>query len=206
MELGKPNILTLHRLGLCDENRRRPIMVKFANINERWEVWKKRSTIQHDPENPVWLQEDLPRKLREDNRVLLRILKTTKSIPNATYDIKIQDFQILFEGNKYDMNSLHHLPRKISTKMAFTPYSDSVVVFFTKHSPLSNHFPCTFIIESVTFNCVEQYLAVQRAFLAKNKSLTLKAMGTDNPAEHKTILNTLREDQPEIWRERAEYI
>lgn len=206
MEVEKPNILSLHRLGLYDESRHRPIVIKFANINERWEIWKKRSTIKHDPENSVWLQEDLPRKLREDNRVLLRILKTAKSMPNITYDIKIQDFQILFEGNKYDMNNLHCLPREISTKMAFTPYSDSVVVFFTKHSPLSNHFPCSFIIESATFNCVEQFLAVQRAFLAKNKSLTRRAMGTNNPAVHKSILNTLREDQPEVWRERAEYI
>lgn len=204
MEVSKPNIEALYRLGQRNANRSRPIVVKFSNINERWDIWKKRSAIKHDPENPVWIQEDLPRKLREDNRVFLRILKTAKSMPNVSYHIKIQDFQIVFNGNRYDMNNLHLLSREISTKMAYTPYSDDVVVFFTKYSPLSNHFPCTFVIDTVTFNCVEQYLAVQRAFLAKNKPLTRRVMGTNNPADHKTVLNILRSDQPDVWKERAE--
>lgn len=206
MGTDKPNILTLHRLGSFDKNKHRPIVIKFANLDERWDIWKKRGTILHDPENPVWIQEDLLRKLREDNRVLLRILKTAKSMPNSSYDIRIQDFQIVLEGNFYDIYNLHLLPPEISTKMAFTPYSDSVVVFFTKHSPLSNHFPCSFVIESITFNCIEQYLAVQRAFLAKNKSLARKAMETSNPAEHKNILNLLRGHQPDVWREKADDI
>lgn len=204
MGVSKPNLSALYRLGRHGNGRHRPIVVKFVDINERWDIWKKRGTIKHDPENPVWIQEDLPKKLREDNRVLLRILKTAKSMSRSTYDIKIQDFQIVLNGERYDMNNLFRLPREISTKMAFTPYSDKVVVFFTKYSPLSNHFPCTFVVDTVTFHCVEQYLAVQRAFMAKNKSLTRRVMGTKNPADHKNVLNILRNDQPEVWREKAE--
>lgn len=203
MAIKKPNIETLYRLGAIKANKSRPILVKFSDINERWDIWKKRSTIKHDPKKPVWIQEDLPRKLREDNRVLLRILKTAKSMTNTPHEVRIQDFQIVFNGNKYDINNLHRLPREISPKMAFTPYSDEVVVFFTKHSPFSNHFPCTFVVDTVTFNCVEQFLALQRAFLAKNKPLTHRVMGTNNPADHKSVLNILHKDQPEVWKEKS---
>lgn len=204
MGIETPHIEVLYRLGSPKRNRNRPIVVTFSNIQDRWDIWKRRRDIIHDPQCPTWIQEDLPGKLRQDNRVLLRIIKTAKSRPDFAHDIRIQDFQLVFNGTKYGINDLHRLPREISTKMAFTPYSDEAVAFFTKHSPLSNHFPCSFVVDNISYNCVEQYLAVQRAYLAKNKSLARKAMGTKNPAEHKNILNQLRNDQPDTWKENAQ--
>lgn len=206
MNVKNPGMESLYRLGAPNTNRPRPIVVEFSDIKERWDIWKKRGTIVFDPQNPVWIQEDLPRKLRQDNRVLLRILKTAKSLPDFSHDIKIQDFQILLDGVNYGMDELHRLPREISTKMAFTPYSDDVVAFFTKYSPLSNHFPSSFVVDNITYNCVEQFLAVQRAFLARNKSLARRAMGTNNPADHKNILNLLRKDQPDAWKETSKSV
>lgn len=77
------------------------------------------------------------------------------------------------------------------------------MIFFTKNSPLSNHHSSTFFLEGQRFLCVEQYLAVHRAFLAKDKDLTKRIMQQNDPVQHKIILNSLKEHQPEVWKEKA---
>lgn len=49
----------------------------------------------------------------------------------------------------------------------------------------------------------EQYLAVQRAYLSRDKPLARRAMEQKDPSEHKLILNKLRNEYPEEWRQKA---
>lgn len=94
-------------------------------------------------------------------------------------------------------------PRNSPYKQYILPAQRRRWCFFKRNSPFSNHFPCTFNHEGMSFSCVEQYLAVQRAYLARDKPLARRAMEQDDPAEHKSILNTLRHDHREEWLEKA---
>lgn len=76
-------------------------------------------------------------------------------------------------------------------------------MFFTKHPPLSKHHPSEFTVNGMTFNCVEQYLALAKASLAENETLAKRAMDLKEPARHKSILNQLRNDVQEQWAEKA---
>lgn len=205
LSLGNISIEKAFRLGSPDHSqagRPRPILVKFNNIRDRWAVWNKKSEIKRDKNNPVWIQEDQPKQLRMEIRKLQRIVRTARDYPEVG-EVKIKDFCLSVNGKLFNMNELHLLPSVITPESAYTPRSDEVVIFFTKNSPLSNHHSSPFSLEGQRFMCIEQFLAVHRAFLAKDKALARKAMAQTDPVQHKIILNTLKEDQPDVWKEKV---
>lgn len=205
MNLSNITIQAVHRLGTVG-NRPRPLVVRFPNIDDRWAVWNKKNKIKFVENQPVWVQQDLPKRLREDYRVLQRVAKVAGTFPEEYNDIKIKDYKISINGTRYGRDDLHLLPTELSPEMVYSPRSEEAVAFFTKHSPFSNHFHSPFYLEGIQFVCIEQYLAVQRAHLADDKDLARQAMGTSDPADHKVILNKLRPVHPEKWRERASSI
>lgn len=206
MNLSGLRIETTYRLGSygnSNSDRPRPLVVSFSNINNRWAVWKRRRTISFVKDTPVWLHEDLPKQLRNDNRVLQRIAKVAMLTPDKYGEVKVKDFKISINGKKFSMDTLHRLPKELSPHSVYTPRSDQAVAFFTRHSPFSNHYACNFDLEGISFSCVEQYLAVQRAYLSRDKFLARRAMESQDPADHKAILNQLRNDNPQEWRDKA---
>lgn len=208
MGIANVGIERAFRLGPANSSspgRVRPTLVKFKDIQDRWAVWKKRGELKQEQGNPVWIQEDLPRQLRMDNRKLQRIVRVAKDYPDLG-EVKIRDYGITVKGKMYHMNELHLLPNCITPEAAYTPKSDKVTIFFTKNSPLSNHHASPFSLEGQRFVCVEQYLAVHRAFLANDKASARQAMGHSDPVQHKLILNALKNNQPEVWKEKAEGI
>lgn len=58
----------------------------------------------------------------------------------------------------------------------------------------------------MSFTCIEQYLALAKASMAKNETLAKKAMDSKEPSEHKAILNQLRHEVQETWAEQAPQI
>lgn len=180
MNLRKLDLEVVYRLGAVGA-RPRPLVVRFKDIQERWAVWNKRKKIKYVKGSPVWLQEDLPKRLREDYRVLQRIAKTARTCPEKYTDIMVKDYKISINGIKYDSDHFHKLPSELSPAMVYTPCSENACVFFTKYSPFSNHFSSAFNIEGFKFSCIEQYLAVQKAHLADNKDLAREAMSSSDP-------------------------
>lgn len=202
MGFSKLSIEVTYRLGSAGA-RPRPLVVRFTDIQERWAVWKKRSKIKFEKGAPVWIQEDLPKRLREDFRVLQRVAKMARSRPEKYTEVKIKDYKITINGTKYDCDNLNKLPSELSPAMVYTPCSEEACIFFTKHSPFSNHFSSSFTLEGVQFSCIEQYLAVQKAHLADNKDLAREAMGSSNPADHKVVLNKLKTQVSDEWKNKA---
>lgn len=206
MYLSRLRIETTYRLGSygnSNSDRPRPLVVTFSSIKDRWAVWNRRRKIKYVKDNPIWLHEDLPKQLRTDNRVLQRIAKVARTNPEKYGEVKVKDFQISVNGQKFSMDALHKLPKELSPNAVYTPRSEEALVFFTRHSPFSNHYACNFDLEGISFSCVEQYLAVQRAYLSRDKILARRAMESKDPADHKMILNQLRNDKLDEWRDKA---
>lgn len=139
--------------------------------------------------------------------MLQRVAKVARSCPEKFTEVKVKDYKISINGTKYDSENFHRLPSELSPAMVYTPCSEQACVFFTKHSPFSNHFASSFTLEGIQFSCIEQYLAVNKAHLANDKALAREAMGSSNPADHKVVLNKLRAEVTDEWKRRApEYI
>lgn len=205
MGLTNLKIRATFRLGTFRQgtNNPRPLVVKFSDIKDRWRVWNNKRKIKFDKDHPVRIQEDLPKKMREDHRVLQRIAKAATKNPNRYSDVKVRDYTISINGRKYTMGEIQDLPSELQPESVYTPRSSEAVVFFTKHSPLSNHHQSPFVLDGREFGCVEQYLAVCKANMAQNPILAERAMETTDPASHKVILNTLRKDVQKQWAEQA---
>lgn len=204
MDLPNIELYETSRMGRWpDRGSPRPLAVKLKNIQDRWAVWNRKGSIRKVKGYTVWIQEDLPKKLREDNRVFSRIAKTAKLRPDIYQDVRVQDFNLILNGTTYTHETINSLPPDLKPETVYTPRSAHTCVFFTKHSPLSNHHPSSFQLEGHTFVCVEQFLAFNRAQLSGDEVLAKAAMDQQEPAEHKVILNTLRPNQPEVWKEKA---
>lgn len=206
MDLSDLSIQYTYRLGPfgnTNSDKARPVVVTFSDIKDRWLVWNRRGKIKFVQDVPIWIHEDLPKQLRTDNRVLQRIAKIARMNPEIHGEVKVKDYKLNINGQKYDMDNLHLLPKELTPHAVYTPRSESALVFFTRNSPFSNHFPANFELDGLSFTCVEQYLAVHRAYLAKDKPLARRAMQQGDPAEHKMILNKLRRHNPEEWHQQA---
>lgn len=181
-------------------------MANFPDIRERWAVWGKKGSIKRTKESPIWIQEDLPKQLREDNRLLHRIAKIANLHPDRYTGTRIKDYTIYINGQKFGPGQLHNLPDELRPEMVYSPRSSETIVFFTKHSPLSNHHVCPFEIDGRVYNCIEQYLALQKALFVGDESLAQNALDSDDPAEHKSVLNQLKSTQSTAWQAKAKEV
>lgn len=208
MGLPDLDIDMVHRLGAPQNGSSysRPLLVRFARASDRWQVWNRRNNIIHDNGRPLWVQEYLPKQLRDDRRILQRVAKMARLQPSKYSGITVRDFKIRVNGTWYGVNEVRKLPPDLQPEVIYTPRSESSVVFFTKQSPLSNHHTSNFKIDGTSYTCVEQYLAYHRATLQGNEDLAKQAFQSNNPADHKVILNKLKREDPKIWQQNAERI
>lgn len=204
--LGISNISIdmVYRLGALKtgSNSPRPIMVKFKWMADRSRVWQAKKLLQRAPGGKIWVQEDMPRCLREDLRILLRVARQAFSLQKEEYrELKVKDFQLIFQGKSYSASELESLPPESRPSSLCIRGTEEALAFFGRYTPLSNHHRSPFQVNGVLYNTVEQYLAVARASLSGKKDLKEQALTQPDPVDSKKILNTLRDDHIEVWEE-----
>lgn len=204
LKLSNLSIDSATRMGAQahSSDRPRPILVHFANIADRRKVWQAIKKLQKKAGNKIGVQEDMPRALREDLRVLIKVAKQAASLGKEEYNsIRVRDFRLLLHDKSYGTSELELLPYDLRPSTICTNQTDNVVIFFGHFSPLSNHHPSKFTVNNVDFSCVEQYLAVARARLSGDDAILQRALSCPNPADCKGILNSLRDDHAQEWEE-----
>lgn len=180
----------------------RPLFVRFKFMVDRTRVWRAKKKLQQGDYNHVWIQEDMPRELKEDLRIMLRIAKQAEILNKEEYkDLRVRGFQVHLAGQSYHPSQLETLPLDLRPSSICTKRSEEAIVFFGRYSPLSNHHCSPFTLEGAYYVSVEHFLAVKRATLSGDQDLLEKARGHTNPADSKGILNILREDHVQEWEE-----
>lgn len=116
-----------------------------------------------------------------------RIAKIANQKPEVYGEARVRDFCLIINGTRYGITDIKKLPLELQPEAVYTPRNEEAVVFFTKQSPLSNHYCSPFTIEGHEFSCVEQYLAYAKAGLAKNKTMEKGALEQRDPSECKVI-------------------
>lgn len=177
----------------------RPVVVRFMRVYHRDLVWKKRVDITQDEDGKkTRVNTDLPKRLRDDLRILNRVAKAASKIQEYQ-SAKVQDYRLILNGESYPADKLETLPIPIRPSTLASPMSDTSVAFYSKYSMLSNHFPSRFKCNDQTFNSMEQYLAFRRAKLSGQQSLIHRALHAADPVKAKAVLNTLSNDHPQEW-------
>lgn len=202
LKINSLSIQTAYRLGATarSSTRPRPILVRFNTLPDRSRVWRAKKRLQQGAERNIWIQEDMPRSLREDLRVLIKVAKHAESLGKEEYkSIKVQDFRLTLNNKSYGPSELEHLPYDLRPSTICTKWSDNAVIFFGRFSPLSNHHPSPFTVNDTSFSCVEHYLAVARARLSGDAEVLERALSCTNPSDCRGILNALKEDHHDEW-------
>lgn len=84
-----------YRLGRPGGAGPRPLLVKFTRMAHRNKVWFAKSTIAQDKNSKVWIQEDLPKPVKNIHRTLYRILRAAKSMGDRFHDVQIKGKSII---------------------------------------------------------------------------------------------------------------
>ena len=160
--------LRARRLGL-KTNKTRPIIVRFNHFKDREIIWRE---LGHGPIPPPYerphVREDFAPEIEEVRAKLLPIARAamnhkdpqTKKAPL----VKLVVDKLYINNQRYTVDDLEQLPEYLKPAQVYTPMNENYAVFFTKNSPLSNHYPSTFKHNSESFNCAEQFI-MMRSFL-----------------------------------------
>ena len=76
-----------------------------------------------------------------------------------------------------------------------------ILLFYTKNSPLSNHYPAEFRDDEYnTYNCMEQYLMYHKALFFKDSVMCARIMKAPRPIIHKALGRLVRNFDASAWR------
>lgn len=207
LKISNAGIKVAYRIGAePKENSKynRPILIKFQKASFRNSLWKKRTeTTAEEGQTRIRIQADLPKKLRDDVRVLYRVAKAAASIPEYQTAV-IRNYTILLNGKEYAPRELELLPYPIRPSTLAVGSSAEAMAFFSCHTPFSNHHQSEFELEGLKFQNVEQFLAYKWANLSGQQNIIQKAIQAKNPMEAKSILNSLKEDHAQEWDDNIE--
>lgn len=149
--------------------------------------------VEDEEGNIVRIQADMPKQLRDDVRVLYRVAKAAALIPDFQSAV-VRGYALFLNGREYSPRELESLPVPIRPSTLASRASEKAMVFFSRHSVLSNHFPSKFKFKGIQFGNVEQYLAYKRALATDHTPTIQRALSATNPSEAKSILNALKDD------------
>ena len=160
------SFVRVHRVGQYNNNRCRPIVARFSHFKDRENVWQCRKDIKLN--QGVLILEDYPAEILSRRKQLYPILEAAyKYRDPGNQDFRFRGFidadKLILNGSVYTVDTLYKLPPALQPEVIASPYNDKIQLFFTRASPLSNHYPCHFVVDGTTFNCVEQYLMKAKA-------------------------------------------
>lgn len=199
----KNDVHSAYRMGTIQQEGGsyiRPLVIVFKRLPDRNNIWKRRMEIQQTQgAREIYIQADIPRKLRADLQVLYRVAKAASSIPKYNSAL-VKDYKLHLNGQEFSAHELETLPFPLRPSTLATPRSENTLVFFSRHSILSNHYPAEFDIQGTKYHSMEHFLAVKRARLSGIKTTIDKALATKDPTEAKVILNSLQDDHKDEWK------
>ena len=178
-----------HRYGRSIAGRPRPIIVKFVKHSTRDLVLMAAKELKHSDDN-IYINEDLPSSLTNRRAELRSVLLHARSLET---DAKQKDDRIFIAGKQYDHGSLDSLPKELSLEVARTKkVAPNAIAFYSRFSPLSNFYSCSFVLNNATYSSNEQAFQAQRALNIGRDDIVKKIMQEDDCYAIKKIGDSLK--------------
>ena len=101
---------------------------------------------------------------------------------------KLCDDSIILEGKEYTVdNILSTGVQELCPEHIFIPSHNGITPLFTKHSPLSNHFPVQFQCDGQLFHSSEQHFMYQKTVFFKDTESACQILETKSLVEARNI-------------------
>jgi ribA/ribD-fused uncharacterized protein len=204
-EIGMENFETVeiprcHRLGKYSVRRTRPIVAFFQSYNDRKEVWSKRFTLK-DSDEKWFVKEHFPAEIEKVRRRLKPIVQAAKKIDHYKERVYLSGDKLVVNGIAYTEDNIHNLPPDINPKTLAERSDCDTLCFYSKHSPLSNFYPCSVKYEGLMYTGSEQAVSHMKCLLFNDYDAARKVMSFKDPAEQKTAANDSKIEgfDPRVW-------
>lgn len=199
MGLSSVKFDILHRLG-AKAGGHRKLIVKFITLSDKNMVWENRKAVKNTPETQYRILLDKPASVKAREALMFKILYTAQKSGDFK-SVKLQNSRLCLDGTVYDYEDFDTLPLPLRPAYVSSPRSGTTLVFFSKHTPLSNHYMTDFVSEGIRYSSMEQFLARARAIYSRNAAMSRRVMAIDDPVELKKCLAILKADGKEnMWR------
>ena len=149
---------------------------------------------------------DLPQEWVERRKKLRPFFIQAKRLleqGKRNWQVKLQDDKLKLDGKLYSVSNLHDLPSDLSPAVVSTPMDENSVLFFTKDSPLSNHYLSGFAVDNLSFNCAEQYIMSQKALLFKDQDSFKEIMKERDPKKQKSLGKNINSFHQKLWQQKS---
>ena len=202
--MSAADIDVAHRYGRKQGKSPRPTVVTFATLKAKNLAFNKAGSLRNLG-FPV--SADLPQEWVERRKKIRPFFIQAKQLleqGKRNWRVKLQDDKLKLDGKLYSVSNLHDLPSDLSPAVVSTPMDENSVLFFTKDSPLSNHYLSGFAVDNLSFNCAEQYIMSQKALLFKHQDSFKEIMKERDPKKQKSLGKNINSFDQKLWQQKAE--
>ena len=198
----KVNIVRAHRVGKTTGKQPRTILCKFHFFKDRENVMAKK----HNLPQGLRITEDFPPEIDARRRILMPIYIAARKHDNPTIDAKLRVDKLYINKQVFTIDNLHQLPHFLKPEAIFTKEVEGKIFFYTKNSPLSNHYPSPFQSRGRQYNCVEQFYMEAKAMeFGDTETAQAIAMATD-AYQCKALGSQVKGYDGKTWRKKDQDI
>jgi hypothetical protein len=165
--------------------RPRAILVGFPNQPDREKIWAAKPKLK---DTKVFVSPDLPKEIEARRQKMVPTYRKAKSMPKYQKSTYLNDDRLTINKKVYTVDNMADLPDDLDLALDATQSRDGVTIFFTKHSPLSNHFTeAPFNIGGNVYTSTEQHYFACKAREMGDEGKLGEIMGEHDPPKIKYL-------------------
>ena len=85
---------------------------------------------------------------------------------------KMEGNCVILKGTEFGLHNISELPKELSGHKVTSRTRNSITGFFGQLNPMSNFHKCTFTVNGVKFNSMEQFIQYTKAYYFENSDLS----------------------------------
>ena len=202
-----PNISEIHRLKPKGRGKPRDVIVRFARYSIKREFFGQRykiREIKNGHYKSIWLSEQYPPEIQEERKVLLAVAaEARQQFPDIARNISVFKNTLYIDRTRYKVSTLHLLPDSLQPIVQGFKQNDEAVAFFTKRSPLSNHYPCQFSYDGENYLNGEQFFMMEKAKCFDDDAAYHQLSKMENPAAMKGVGRNIKGFDASTWHKQS---
>ena len=213
-EIQPRAFVRVHRIGApphSSSQHSRPILARFFHYKDK-EYTLRNEKLLKQAGTPV--AEDYPEEIEKRRQILTPIFWTIFNFSGNGHSypyrsrVKLVNDHLIFNGMSITVNTLYKLPAQFQPEVVATPSKQGITAFYSEASPLSNHYPCRFIMGKWAYNCVEQRYFHQKALMMGDEETAQQIMKSNNPRHQKKLGYTIKNSnkQKDMWARKCDTV
>ena len=151
----------------------------------------------------VFVAEDLPEEWMDRRKVLKPIFNAAKRMESLKKKTKLVRDKLVIDGKIYSaapVNNISEVSSALDLPATCQRSNSDTILFLGSHFPFSNLYGCTFSVNNIKYNSVEQYIQSQKASLFEDDAAQARIHAESNPYKIKKLGSRIKNFSQERWR------